>query len=352
MLTSNDGVCMNNVDRRPSMHGDHRAVRSKFEPLGRSKILVNRLALVGPLALDGSLEKTGRDKCSGWGGTRSVAEVLVLEGLLGGEPGRGVARKQSRDEINAIRANRCQVLREGRGNGALELDVVRQARDTWPVALVDRAKGAENLGQLVQIGCARKVRRAHLQLGLDAADRPHVDRGAVAPRAEEQLGAAVPDCHGLAGQAAVRAAKLGCEAKVSNLQNAACIEHEVAGLEVPVHYPAIVQVLQALQQHDQEALDIARRQKTLAVLDDFLEICGAELQHEAHICAACIHIVQLENVVVVELLQELYLSQCCAIEAFLCLFDPTELDLLHCKHLLAVPVLDLIHNTELALTEL
>lgn len=61
-----------------------------------------------------------------------------------------------------------------------------------PVRLGGRAQRRKHLRQLVQIRGAREVGAAQQELREDAAQRPHVHRAAVLPRAEQQLRRTVP----------------------------------------------------------------------------------------------------------------------------------------------------------------
>jgi hypothetical protein len=57
----------------------------------------------------------------------------------------------------------------------------------------------EDAEDLVDLRVAWEERLAHDHLGKDAADRPHVERCRVVPRAEQDLGRAVPERDDLQG---------------------------------------------------------------------------------------------------------------------------------------------------------
>jgi len=85
----------------------------------------------------------------------------------------------------------------------------------------------------------------------DAAYGPEINRSSVVASAEEEVGTAVPDCNDYfvttieRGERLVEAAG---KTKVADADGARGGYHDICGFEVAVHYPVLVEVVQAVEE--------------------------------------------------------------------------------------------------------
>ena len=155
----------------------------------------------------------------------------------------------------------------------------REVDEVRPDLFVRRAEYAEDAVDLVNLRLALEQRIFAQQLTHDAPEAPHVDSGAVKPLAEEQLGGAVPERHHHVRVRPQRIRVLPGQAKVANLQLALVVDQHVAGLQVPVQNPVIVQVTHAAQQLQHETLHLRDRERLGHGLHQPLQVVLRELHH-------------------------------------------------------------------------
>jgi len=156
---------------------------------------------------------------------------------------------QVRAQLGATRSWRDHGLPQG------QLLVLR------PVFLGGRAAQAKDALQLVCVcGTTGKQRFACVQLGQDAANRPHVDGRAVPNLSQQQLGGAIPPRDHLRTAHGVVVVCQARQPKVSELQPVVVRQQQIRALDVAVDVVTTVQVVQHRQQLSGIQLDFVVRQ--------------------------------------------------------------------------------------------
>jgi hypothetical protein len=139
--------------------------------------------------------------------------------LGGREPFEGIKDEQALDEVDGVGRRRREVQVPGLLRHLRQRHIVWQrlvallsarssGKDTQSVSVKARAstrRGTDRpvvlrrtphrtprLLELVEVGLAREEGHAQHELGKDAADGPHVDRGRVGARAKQELRGSVP----------------------------------------------------------------------------------------------------------------------------------------------------------------
>ena len=191
------------------------------------------------------------------------------------------------------------------------------------VVLGRRAERGDDHLQLLQRVAPREERFAAQQLGEDASDRPDIDGGPVVLVLDEELGRAVPPRRHILGEVLLRVlfgdivAKVGAarHPEVGDAQIAVLVDEDVARLEVAVEHVRRVHRLEAAEDLVGEALDVVVGE-VLRRADDLVEVGLEELGHEVDVVPAVDplvvgqqHVVQREDVLVVEVAEQLDLAQ-------------------------------------------
>lgn len=224
----------------------------------------------------------------------ALLEVDVVHGLLGADASGRVVHKQALEEVeatvtedlDAVSIDELLVglpfpLREA----ALE---VGEAGDAGPVVFTGRAEDAEDFEDLVDFRVTGEERLAGGHLGEDAADRPHVDAGAVLAAAEQDLGSAVPEGDDFVGVGAERNAEGTGQAKVGELQVALFVDEEVLRLEVAVQDTVGVAVAHAIEKLEGEFLDLSGESARHASVSPS-STGSYHVRAQSHVSLAAIH---------------------------------------------------------------
>mmetsp|Transcript_19614 Transcript_19614/g.42331 ORF Transcript_19614/g.42331 Transcript_19614/m.42331 type:complete len:213 (-) Transcript_19614:268-906(-) len=181
--------------------------------------------------------------------------------------------------------------------------VVWQVDHRRPSLLVGRAQHLEDTHELVVVRRPWEERPRRRHLAEYAADAPQVDRCRVLARAHEHVGRAVPQRHHLVCVAPHRDAEGPREAEVGKLQLSLLVDEEVLRLQVAVEHAPLVAKLDAAQQLVERRLDHAGLEPVLRV-QKLLQVLVQVLEDERQLLLRVDHVVQPDNVWVLQLLQD------------------------------------------------
>mmetsp|Transcript_36102 Transcript_36102/g.93777 ORF Transcript_36102/g.93777 Transcript_36102/m.93777 type:complete len:558 (-) Transcript_36102:101-1774(-) len=236
-----------------------------------------------------------------------LGKVLVLQRVERRDALAGLVHQHALQQVQAQRVQHGQRagqrLRAPLGEVVLE---VRELAHVGPRGLVGGAQHAEDVEDLVDLAVAGEERAAADHLRKDAADGPDVNRRGVVLGAQEDLGRAVPQRDHLVGVRAHGDAEGAREAKVRQLEQVLpLVDEEVLRLEVAVQDPVGMAVRNARHHLVQVVLDdglvLVQVWLQLHVL---LEVHVQELKHKEDAVLRVHHILQPDDVLVVELPEE------------------------------------------------
>lgn len=144
-----------------------------------------------------------------------------------------------------------------------------------------RAAQLADEGQLVLLGGALHDGAARPHLGHDTPGAPQVDRGAVVPLAEQELGGTVPegdDAVRVAVWLALADAEGAGQPKVGELQNSALRDQDVGRLHVAVQDLVEVDEVKAVEKLLHHLLDFSQRELHVGVAQQAGEIVFTEVE--------------------------------------------------------------------------
>ena len=158
---------------------------------------------------------------------------------------------------------------------------IRQCAERGPRRCARGAKQAEDLAQLLDLVLAGKERIARQQLAEDAPERPDVDFGPVARRAEEEFGGPVPQGDDKLGEIRGRwGGCVACHAEVCELDLTAVVEEEVRGFQVAMQDVVGMEVGGCGCDLEKEGLDFGGEEGLGHILEEGLEIVFEEVHDE------------------------------------------------------------------------
>jgi len=185
------------------------------------------------------------------------------------------------------------------GEGLLELGELLDAR---PHAVVGSALAPEDLEDLVDLAVALEERLPVSHLDHDAACAPDVYAQVLTLLAQQNLGAALPECDHLVRECLQRELLAACQSEVAQFHVLrGVVDQHVLRFEVSVHDPPFVAVDERQQDLLSDLLDERQLQGRMC-LYLLLEVGVFEIEDHVEFGAAEVVLVDLEDVGEVQVL--------------------------------------------------
>ena len=215
--------------------------------------------------------------------------------------------KHSLQKINPGGINRLQyitqVLRCIHLEGRLVLGKLGDAR---PCTFGGCAHDSEYPGDLVLVCCPWEKWASGIHLCHDTSSRPDVDASVVGATTKQNVWGSVPQGDDLIGKGVHWNTKCSSQSKVAQLQDPFTVNQKVLRLQVPVQDPVLVAEIDAFEELVHERLDRAVLEGPALSLSVHitLQVTVHVLEYEHQLVLRMNHIVERDNVLVLELLHK------------------------------------------------
>jgi hypothetical protein len=263
---------------------------------------------------------------------REIMEPRMLQRIMSTDSQLGSQLQHPLQQINAAGINLWEDLPQVLCSIHLEvLLVFRELGDAGPGAFRWSTHDAEYADKLVFVGSAGEEGAAGVHFCHDAASGPDVDAGVVGAGAKEDIRGAVPEGYDFVREGVNGDSEGSGETEIRQLELSFEVDEEILGLQIAVQDSIGVAEVNALQELMHKGFDGGRGQcSSLALcVHVLLQVLVHVFEHQHELILGVDNIVKADNVLVLQLLHQGDLSDCCRG----CAFFRIEVDFLECYQL-------------------
>jgi hypothetical protein len=272
----------------------------------------------------------------------------MLQRIVSTDSQLGSQLQHSLQQINAAGINLREDLPQVLCSIHLKvLLVFRELGDAGPGAFRWSTHDAEDADELVFVGGAGEERAARVHFCHDAASGPDVDAGVVGPGAKENVGGAVPEGYNFVGESVNGDSECSGETEIRKLELSFEVDEEILWLQIAVQDSVGVAEVNALQELMHKGFDGDRGQcSSLALcVHVLLQVLVHVFEDQHELILGVDNIVEADDVLVLQLLHQGNLADCCRG----CAFFRIEVDFLQCYQLSSLsiaPFEDLVESAQ------
>ncbi len=263
---------------------------------------------------------------------REIIEPRMLQRIMSTDSQLGSQLQHSLQQINAAGINLREDLPQVLRSIYLEvLLVLRELGDAGPGPFGWSTHDAEDADELVFIGGTGEERAAGVHFCHDAASGPDVDAGVVGAGPKEDVRRAVPKSYDFVREGVNGDSKGSGETEIRKLELSFEVDEEILGLQIAVQDSVGVTEVNALQELMHKGFDGGRGQcSSLALcVHILLQVLVHVFKNQHELILGVDNIVETDNVLVLQLLHQGDLADCCRG----CAFFRIEVDFLECYQL-------------------